>query len=246
MMHPPIVNHIEYNNFVACITEDCNKSIVIAYDPTNVVDQLNCAYERANSVVNGRNQIVMGEFWLRVLDSIIQRRDHFNSAYNIELPFVDDTMITKIEKIKSLDRWIFRELLSTVDLISYSNLLHAGTTVPNSQAFSLTVKQLYSKFDSIIPRCIDYLGYPYQLQNADQLSIMHNAWLDKQPHKDKDNLINNIVDKIDTTEDLAWAPLTIVDESIIQHKLTARGFQLEVCNLNVFPNNLTDLRKLCK
>ena len=244
MMHSPL-NTEDYKDFLQCISEDCNKTIVIKYDPANVIDQLNCALERADSVDNGVRVVHGGEFWLNVFNQIISNKQELDKIYNISLPNESDSAVVKNTKMQQIDRWILRELLSLQDIVGLANQAHTPF-VPDSNAFVLDVQSLYSNFEETISNCIAYLGQPYSLQNVDKMSIMYSVWISKQPHRGKDMLIKQILDSIDTGTDFSWQQLSVFDESIIQRALTTQGVDLQVFGLNEFPTTTSELKKICK
>jgi hypothetical protein len=86
----------------------------------------------------------------------------------------------------------------------------------------------------------------FELVNSD-FDKIYQDWIACQFHIHKDRDIEQIVDCVVNNINLDWSDknLTVVDEGIIQMRLRdLHNLDLLCYNLNVFPKNTFDLRKV--
>jgi transcription termination factor NusB len=106
----------------------------------------------------------------------------------------------------------------------------------------LHVEDLFENFETTIRKILEYSGYTLARTNFDEV---FSAWRPLQKHYRKQELIDDIVDATINDKYLEWSNLSLIDEAIVQmclrdlHKLDMMCY-----NVNVFPTNTTDLRKL--
>lgn len=78
--------------------------------------------------------------------------------------------------------------------------------------------------------------------NCDGLQEFYTQWSSKQKYiLDEFDLIMDIVDHATTQKFLSWSGLSLFGEAILQSRLRHLGWDLDMTNLNQFPNNTTDL-----
>jgi hypothetical protein len=235
LMHPPLKSN-DYKNFVDCVGEDSLHMISIVSSPEHTLTQLNNAFFRA---------AFGGIFWGHVCSMIVANSLLYKEIYNINIPRVPSKAASS--QIKHLPAWILREILSGLDLVSLSKTAHpTKLDACPGNVFKISQIDFYQNFEDTICECIQWLGQPYTLQNQDKMSTIHTHWMSTQTHINKDQLVNNIIQNIDSTVNFNWDTLSILDESVIQHQLGKKGIRLKVYNLNMLPTNLTDLRKICE
>jgi hypothetical protein len=167
----------------------------------------------------------------------------------------DDQMNKNIRKWKScdsydqLDRWEFREFLSffmyeqhlaEVDLEdildNYENL--------NNVLHIITLEDFKNNFNNTICSLLNYCEItPIRIETLDYI---HSTWLENQHHIFKDDLIFKIIDSLLNNRFYSWHDknLTLADEALVQYFLRLHNIELRCYNLNVFPINTEDLKKL--
>ena len=79
--------------------------------------------------------------------------------------------------------------------------------------------------------------------NDEDLEEFYQKWLDKQKYiLDEFDLIIKILNYLDTDQFLSWPGLSLFGEAILQSRLRQNGHELDMVDLNQFPNNTVDLR----
>jgi hypothetical protein len=152
------------------------------------------------------------------------------------------------DSVNQLDVWELREFLSffiyeqhlaetdLIDiLINYKNLKNMHI---------ITLEDLKNNFKDTIHNLLDYCQIkPIRIETLDYI---HSAWLENQHHIFKDDLIFKIIDSLLNNRFYSWhdKKLTLADEALIQYFLRLHNTELQCYNLNVFPTNTEDLKKL--
>jgi transcription termination factor NusB len=150
------------------------------------------------------------------------------------------------KNLDEMSNWEIREMLS-LDICSrvkheteYQELI----AYHNPKVFKLDIHDLINNFEPTLISLLEYCGLPIVRQNFTEV---YSEWISYQKHLEKDKVVNTIVDSVINNYTFDWSGqnLTLVDEAIVQmilrdlHKL-----ELKCYNLNVFPTNTNDLRKL--
>ena len=141
--------------------------------------------------------------------------------------------------IDDLEYWELRELLSMYwfnrdkDFYSCWNLL--------SNEFS---NNLFVSIDNLkhnTPEVLEKISSFFDIQNCNNYEIQQISehWDAVQKHKNKDIIINQIINSIISNELYDWedVELSIIDEAYIQKKLKDQNIEIKCYNLNKFPSN---------
>lgn len=148
--------------------------------------------------------------------------------------------------VSEMEVWEMREFLSM-----YLMAHHYGEfEFERVQEFSsekllkIHILDLVNNFETTIRKMMEYCSLPVKRENFSQV---HEEWLSTQKHINKDAIVKKIIECVRSNEEYDWTHehLTIADESIIQMVLRDVYKLDTLCyNLNVFPTNTIDLRKL--
>jgi hypothetical protein len=145
-----------------------------------------------------------------------------------------------------MDRWELREFLSFFIYKQHlaESELENVLTLDHENLLKINIKELFENFNSTFKRILDFCDYPETRTNYKEI---YDIWTPLQIHRHKDKLVSDIVESVvnNTTFDWSDQKLTIVDEAFIQMRLRDL-YKLELLcyNLNVFPTNKADLKKL--
>lgn len=148
--------------------------------------------------------------------------------------------------IHEMDTWELRELLSLYAVgerfdSSDAEIFNTiSTKFPNIVV--LDILDLRDNFNEVIKKFISLIGLP--LVREDKLDEVHQQWLLRQVHKDKDTLVQTIVHSLINNLEFSWTTLTLIDESFLQHYLRMQGYNIKCWNLNEFPTNTKDFLPL--
>jgi hypothetical protein len=140
--------------------------------------------------------------------------------------------------------WEIREFLSF--FIEKQHLAESENetiqSLSDPRFFKLNISDLFTDYENLIRSMLDFCEL--DLYRQDFLEV-HSQWVKLQKHRHKDILVRNIVDSVIDGSYLEWTDLSIVDESFVQSRLRdLHSLDLKCYNLNVFPKNTTDLKKL--
>jgi len=138
-----------------------------------------------------------------------------------------------------MKRWEKREYLSL--MFNYSDISNAKN---HSEVdwLTITADDILDNFAETVNRIISYLDLTFV---DDGLDAFAEQWREKQQYiVDQYYTVENIVNGTITGQDLSWEDLNVAQESLIQHKLRAAGFELQCNDLNTFPTNSKHLREL--
>jgi hypothetical protein len=156
---------------------------------------------------------------------------------------VDGNLITEY-CFSTSQRWEKRLLLSKV--VSQLHIEHTGHNTLHSldpQIKRVHVESLFTDFKGTILMLLDYCGLTCVRDN--DFDRIFTKWSELQAHRSKDEIVSSIVDAVATNKNTLWAPLTLVDEAFVQMRLRDLHNLDMICyNVNVFPTNTTDLRKI--
>jgi len=149
-------------------------------------------------------------------------------------------------RVKDMDKWEEREFLSYYVFSQHK----AESEIDNILKFSnpkvlkIEIRELFANFEGIIKKIIDYCDLKLVRNDFDKI---FNMWEPLQIHQRKDMIVDKIIDSVifDNYYDWTNENLTLLDESIVQMKLRdLHNLELKCYNLNVFPKNTLDLKKL--
>lgn len=107
----------------------------------------------------------------------------------------------------------------------------------------IPIENLRDEFTQTIKRLLDYCELPLVRNNFD---YVYDQWISLQFHKNKDQLLKEIVMSIINNEYLDWASnnLTLADTAMIQHSLRQQGLEIKCHGLDKFPTNSLALKEL--
>ena len=158
-----------------------------------------------------------------------------------------DTM-AKWNKIKldDMEAWEIREMLShgTCTNIYEESRGDGLITFDDPRAYKLNIHDLINDFKNRIIEILNYCELPLVRDNFDEV---YQDWVMHQKHLKKDQIVKTIIDSVVNNYEYNWGGqnLTLVDESFVQMELRdLHKLDLLCYNLNVFPTNTTDLKKL--
>ena len=148
--------------------------------------------------------------------------------------------------LDEMQRWQVREFLSIflwqqhLAETELENLLKFN----HPQILKVDINNLIVDFENTIKSLLNFSNFKLIRSNFEEI---HQAWLACQYHLNKDQLVSDIVDSVVHNKNLDWSEknLTVVDEGIVQMKLRdLHRLDLLCYNLNEFPTNTIELRKL--
>ena len=150
------------------------------------------------------------------------------------------------KNLSTMETWEVREFLSLYMMPQYlaETELNNILTYQNPKLYKIEIRDLIDNFECTIRQLMSYCELPVVANNFDTI---YNQWAPLQVHTQKDIIVDNIVNAIVTGTEYDWSAnkLSLIDESIAQMRLRdLHKLDLKCYNLNVFPTNTTDLKKL--
>lgn len=108
---------------------------------------------------------------------------------------------------------------------------------------SITPDDILGNFKETILRIIKYFELTFdESQNIDEF---HTGWFEKQQYILKEfDTINSVVNAVNSDKLFEWSKLSILGEAIVQSRLRRQGIELACYQLNEFPNNTDNLKKV--
>ena len=106
----------------------------------------------------------------------------------------------------------------------------------------LSIVDLFENFELTILSLLEYYHLSPVRTNFKEI---YDVWRPLQIHYGKDQLVTEIVDATINDKYIEWSSLSLADEAIIQWQLRDLHKLDMLCyNVNVFPTNTNDLRKI--
>ena len=160
--------------------------------------------------------------------------------------FVDNLLNWNKSNLNEMEPWELREFLSLYIYQQHNSETKYKDmcTYVNPKVYKLDIHDLINNFKDTIINLLCYCKLPLIRNNFDEVC---QEWIALQKHIEKDKIVNTIVDSIINNYTFTWADqnLTLVDEAIVQMSLRElHKLDLLCYNLNVFPTNTNNLRKL--
>jgi hypothetical protein len=107
----------------------------------------------------------------------------------------------------------------------------------------ITTDDILFNFKNTILKIIDHCELT--IDYSKNIDNYYSDWFAKQKYiLDEFDAINRITDSIKSEKYLKWKRLSIVGEAIIESRLRRQGMEIACYNLNVFPTNSEDLKKV--
>lgn len=150
------------------------------------------------------------------------------------------------KNLSSMEIWEVREFLSLYMVPQHlsETELNNILTYKNPKLFKIEIRDLFDNFECTIRRLMRYCELPVVAKDFDTI---YSQWSPLQVHVQKDVVVNNIVNATIAGNEYDWNEhkLSLIDESVVQMRLRdLHKLDLKCYNLNVFPTNTTDLKKL--
>lgn len=153
--------------------------------------------------------------------------------------------VDKSVPLDKIPRWVQREFLSLYLMDSWHD--QTEWCHPNRwghpRCYILMVSDLLYNLDDTLNNLKKFFNLKFT-KSIDQIRSYHQKMLESQPHIDQDQLCYQIVNSVLTEQDFNWKELTLISESWIQWQLRNCGFEIECNNLDIFPTNSLQLRKI--
>lgn len=152
----------------------------------------------------------------------------------------------KIANVSDFDDiWIRREKMSFH--LSYIHTFWDYNENQNTNQLNITVSDLLNNFKETLILIFDKLNLEFDSTRLAKIDWVIQEWVSLQTYKHRDKLCRDIVEYTVNNVDFDWSKenLTIYDEAYIQMRLrTLHNTGLRCYNVNEFPTNSSDLRKI--
>ena len=107
----------------------------------------------------------------------------------------------------------------------------------------ITPDDVLYNFKNTILKIIEYTGLT--VNDSKDIDDFYNEWFKNQQYiLDEFENINSIVASINSGSDTTWNKLSIIGEAMVQSRLRQQGIELACHNLDQFPSNTKDLKKV--
>ena len=153
-------------------------------------------------------------------------------------------------KMKSYDLeiaepWVNRELLSFFleDYFHATEQNHKNIDYDKINVFKCTRNDILYKMENLLENLYDFFNLEKNA-NFKLVSEIHSKWLQTQKNINKDLIIKQFVFDVLHNNENNISNLSIFDEAWIQHLLRQNGFEIQCFQLNKFPCNSFELRKI--
>ena len=113
----------------------------------------------------------------------------------------------------------------------------------NDKVFKIQINQIRDTLPALFDGLAEWLDI-CNVRTSDELTKLHEDWIQNEPYLYKDKLIENIVDAIINNRVLEMTELTVIDESQIQRKLRNVGYEIKCYGLDNWPKTTTQLTEL--
>jgi len=149
--------------------------------------------------------------------------------------------------LDDLSPWIKREFLSFYlmpawhDQVEYYN--PAILQNYNNNCLIIDVTNLLYNFESTLKNIQNFFNLTY-IKSISEIMPLHAAMLSIQSHLDQDIICNQIINKTIEGSNFDWQPLPLPSEGWIQWQLRNLKYEIECNELDIFPTNSIQLKKL--
>ena len=160
--------------------------------------------------------------------------------------FADSLVNWGKQSITDMEPWEIREFLSLYIHTQHLSEFEVGWAINyhNPRVLKVDIRSLITDFEKTITQILNFCGLDVVHQDFNRI---YQSWVVLQKHIHKDQIVSQIIHYTinDILYDWTDQNLSIVDESFIQMGLRdSHNLDLLCYNLNVFPSNTKDLRKL--
>lgn len=174
-----------------------------------------------------------------------QRTQLFNYHKNKNDGLLDVLMLDKAQSWNpEYTHWQDMQIFELREALSfYADQQHQHVNLKNhapSDWLIVDPDKIIWNLPKEITRMMSHCGLT---SNDEDLEEFYQKWLDKQKYiLDEFDLIIKILNYLDTNQFLSWPGLSLFGEAILQSRLRQNGHELDMGDLNQFPNNTVDLR----
>jgi len=200
-----------------------NRAIYIYPDPNSVILAINNYYSKTKT-----------DWWSYQFTNVI---DPDNIYSNWPVP--------KNIPLDQIPQWVRREFLSLYlvpawqDQVEWNHLDHWNH--PN--CCNVLVNDLLDNFESTIATVSNFCQIDLKRPIKDLLPFHHQN-IKLQKFINQDRICNQIIQSIISGSNLDWEPLPLPSEAWLQWQLRNLGFEIQCHELDVFPTNSLQLKKL--
>ena len=137
-------------------------------------------------------------------------------------------------------RWELREWFSFFYESWVSEWISSQEQVPEDFLKVTNTDMLFDTKNSL-EKIIGFCG----LTTNGDINEFVDRWQSKQQYiVDRFDLLDQIMQNVTTQQPFSWAPITIIEEAIIQRRLRGLGFEIRCDSLDDFPTNSESLYNL--
>lgn len=145
------------------------------------------------------------------------------------------------ESFNDMATWEIRENLSLIYL--ENNRFFRVKEEKFPLWFVTNPEEILYNLPELLPKILKYLELTPN--NLDSFSDYYTNWFNAQQYiLDEYNLITKILYSFQNNEYMKWDKLSIIGEAIVQSNLYKMGYNLKCFNLNIFPTDINDLKKI--
>lgn len=141
--------------------------------------------------------------------------------------------------------WQLREMFSYWFDRTTQIQLHAYAPIDHPQVINISIRDLVDNFDHTMICMFEQLGL--QMKQKGLINSIYKTWIRLQKHTKIDYLLTKIINSTVNNIDFDWRdhPLQLHEEGFVQWQLRdLHNLDLLCYNLDVFPTNSVELRKL--
>ena len=141
--------------------------------------------------------------------------------------------------------WIKREILSFNLMPSWYDMVewYLPDNWHDPNCLILTVTELLHQFESTLQRIQNFCNLQF-VKNIKQFKSYHIQLLQTQQHLNQDEICQKIIQSILSDYYFEWNNLPLISQSWVQWQLRNQGFEIQCNDLNIFPTNSVQLKKL--
>ena len=141
------------------------------------------------------------------------------------------------QKREFLSFYLHKQHISENCIVELSNYNH-------QRLLKISIDMIKDNFNTTIEKLVGFIGI-VNIRTKHDLDLLYRDWLQRQPHIDKDRLINQLIDAIVNDIDAPMEDLTLVDTAAIQRALREdHKLEIKCYGLNTWPKTTKKLQTL--
>lgn len=153
------------------------------------------------------------------------------------------TLKDQFDVVGDVADWQLREMWSYWFNRMQQLQVVAFQPVQHDQIVNVSVRDLVDNFEPTVKQLFNSLEI--KMVRTDTLPWVGKKWMELQTHSQIDSLCSKIIDAVVADRLFEWSKLQLHEEGFIQYQLRdLHKLDLLCYNLNVFPTNSVELRKL--